>query len=195
MNKRCETCPRNTACIRYILSKSVPEIIAWCKDAKKILHLTNSIISTDTNIPKSTVDRVFAEKSDLSDIRMATLLPIVWYLAEKLGIAECDPQEHPDQKEIDRLNALVVDLRATIKQQQEDAKTAREDLREEVGTLKKMNRNKAIALTVVAILLFVSLAVIIIALIIDRMDPTRGFLWLSQVFHTGHNVADIFNQL
>lgn len=179
MNKKCEGCPQNTACVRNVLRRSASEIIAWCKEKKKELHLTNHAISIGTNVPKGMIDRVFTEKSDILDVRMATLLPIVWYLAEKLGIADCNPQEQADPKEVARLTELAEDLRTTINRQNVDAKNARQDHRDEVATLIQMNRIKTKALIIVSTILFIALAIIITTLIVDRLNHDIGFFWLS----------------
>lgn len=114
MNKKCETCPRVDACLLYLLSLPTSEIIIRCKMLRKVCGATYGEISERTKVPKGTMERIFAKGSEEMDIRVTSLLPVVWYLAERCGISVCYVPEKGEDKDVERLTELVAEMRDHI---------------------------------------------------------------------------------
>lgn len=114
MNKKCETCPRVDACLLYLLSLPTPEIITRCKLLRKMSGATYSAIAERTKVPQGTIERIFAKNSEEMDIRVTSLLPVVWYLAEKCGISVCYAPDKNEEKDVERLTELVAEMREHI---------------------------------------------------------------------------------
>lgn len=131
MNKKCETCPRVDACLLYLLSLPTSEIIIRCKMLRKVCGATSTAIAERTKVPKGTVERIFAKGSEDTDIRVTSLLPVVWYLAEKCGISVCYASENGEDKDVERLTELVTEMREHIA----DLRTENERLSKIVDTL------------------------------------------------------------
>ena len=181
MQEKCISCDQKIACIRYHFSLPPLELAARCKEIKKILRLTNSQIADDTGVPKSTVTRVFAEKSEIASVQLATLQPIVLYLLGKLDPAECSIPDTPTSSEqITRLQETVADLRTALQKQEDETEKVRTEAQAHNAYLQRTNRNKAIALAVTAVVALAALIFVIVILWIDRTDPTRGVFWLEE---------------
>lgn len=76
MRKKCIDCThRATDCAQGLMTLPLKELLAWCKETKKRVGITNSKISEMTGIPIGTLERIMAGK--VEDAKFSTIQPIV----------------------------------------------------------------------------------------------------------------------
>ena len=81
MRKKCIDCThRATDCAQGLMTLPLKELLAWCKETKKRLGITNNKISEMTGIPIGTLERIMAGK--VEDAKFSTIQPIVAALLE-----------------------------------------------------------------------------------------------------------------
>ena len=172
------------------------ELIAWCKERKKHLGLTNAKLAELSGLPQGTVDSLLANSH--ADFKVGTIQQLLRVLvggkwlgdpcADPTGTAGAELQEkirtleseikHRDEKirhyevELDELKLLIKNTNARHAKSQD---FLREQLR---------GRNKVVG--VLSLLLGICLLVIIGALVVDRLNPDKGFFWLG-------DLAQLFN--
>lgn len=115
MQKKCLECTHpGKDCIPHLLALHGPDLIAWCKDRKKKLDLSNAELAARSNVPKGTIDRLFS--SDTIDFRFSTIQPVICVLT---GCAPADldcvePQppvvQSPDTELLLQVHDLQKDL-------------------------------------------------------------------------------------
>ena len=190
------------------MTLSPSDTLAWCKARKEALHLSNEDIAYRTNLPKSTVDRIFSPKE--TDCRFTTMQPVARVLCgctvEEL---DCDAYKPPSEILLEQIRTkeeIIHTLEEEVKRQEEHIKqlqaTAQADLQrakdeeaESLAYMKKKEQGHIRAIYTLAILLAVFLMVIIAALIVDRINPDIGFFWLRSWFgdgsHITHRIAKV----
>lgn len=174
------------------------ELIAWCKERKKHLGLTNAGLAELSGMSQGTIDSLLANTHP--DFKFGTIRPVLQVLvggkwlgdpcADPTGTADAQLKErvkeleaeikHRDEKiyhyeaELDELKTLV---RNTNARHAESQDFLREQLR---------SRNKVVG--ILSFFLGLCLLVIIGALVVDRLDPSKGFFWLDMAswFNTGN---------
>lgn len=170
------------------------EVVAWCKERKNHLGLSNGKLAEMAGLPKGTIDGLFG--STHTDFRYETIRPVINALigGEWSG-PPCQAKGSP--KEMERLQERVRHLEAElqikdkrIEALREDRSMRRDDLqvisaqqaRNDSLVQKEIKRKNRIitALTVVVALL---LAVIIAALVVDYLNRHIGFFWLESLMH------------
>ena len=81
MRKKCIDCThRATDCAQGLMTLPLKELLAWCKDTKKRVGITNTKISEMTGIPIGTLERIMAGK--IEDAKFSSIQPIVAALLE-----------------------------------------------------------------------------------------------------------------
>ena len=81
MRKKCIGCThRATDCAQGLMTLPLKELLAWCKDTKKRVGITNTKISEMTGIPIGTLERIMAGK--IEDAKFSSIQPIVAALLE-----------------------------------------------------------------------------------------------------------------
>ena len=76
MRKKCIDCAhRATDCAQGLMTLPLKELLAWCKETKKRVGITNTKISEMTGIPIGTLERIMAGK--VEDAKFSTIQPIV----------------------------------------------------------------------------------------------------------------------
>lgn len=81
MRKKCIDCAhRATDCAQGLMTLPLKELLAWCKETKKRVGITNTKISEMTGIPIGTLERIMAGK--VEDAKFSTIQPIVAALLE-----------------------------------------------------------------------------------------------------------------
>ena len=169
------------------------EQIAWCKERKKHMGLTNAKLAEMSDLPQGTVDSLLANTH--ADFKVGTIQKLLRVLvggkwlgdpcADPTGAAAAELKEknraleleiqHKDktiqhyEAELDELKTLV---RNNNKRHSETQKFLQDQIR---------FRNRLIA--VIGPLLLIAIAVIIGALVVDRLNPDKGFFWLSQILN------------
>lgn len=98
MPERCLNCRHSGKdCIPHLMALAATDLIAWCKDRKKQLDLSNADIAERSNVPKGTVDRIFG-KEVFTEFRFSTIQPIIRVLTGcKMEDLDCMNQTTPDQ--------------------------------------------------------------------------------------------------
>ena len=205
MYLECVSCPKlgETCDGPNFYAMTPTQLIAWCKERKKFRGLTNEKIADMCQMPKGTVDSLLSNKHP--DFKFGTIAPILKVLTggDWTG-APCPGASDEQQAEIKELREKINKLEAGIEWRDEKIgllKKDNEDLRTLIANTNARHaksqdflrdqiryRNKAIA--IMGAVLGVAIAVIIGALIIDRMNSDIGFIWvdrLSQLFHGDGN--------
>lgn len=84
--KKCIECTHpGKDCIPYLMTLNGSDLLSWCKARKKRLALSNLELADITNVPKGTIDRLFA--SDTIDFRFSTIQPVI------CALSGCEPEE------------------------------------------------------------------------------------------------------
>lgn len=186
MYKECITCHKlGTECDgANLIALPSKDLIEWCKLRKAHLKMSNAKIAELANVPKGTVDRIFAADGEV-DFRYESIRPLVQALLG--GAFDGNPCPDPD------LNEQAAE---TIKRLEEDNQRLRklyyktlDDHRDDIDAeraaedfLMKQIKQKDRKILVLTILLAILLSAIIIALIVDVLNPDVGFFWLKELF-------------
>lgn len=196
MYLECVSCPKiGVTCDGpNFYAMTPPQIIAWCKERKKFRGLTNEKIADMCDMPKGTVDSLFSNKHP--DFKFGTIAPILKVLigGDWTGLP-CPGASDEQEAEIKALREKIAKLESGIEWRDEKIglfKKDSEDLRTLIANTNARHaksqdflrdqiryRNKAIA--IMGIILGLALAVIIGALIIDRLNGEIGFIWLDKI--------------
>lgn len=188
--EQCISCPKIGASCDGppFYEMSAAELLAWCKERKAWLHLTNGKLAEISNVPKGTIDRLFA--GEHADCRYETIRLIAKALvggewsknpcptphggdnAQEQAQHEAEIRWRDDmiailQKDNAGLQTLVAN---TNKRHTESQQFMR-------GQIKAKNR----VILTLSILLAVCLGIIIAALIVDKLNPEMGFFWLRSM--------------
>lgn len=194
---RCIKCERlGTQCDGpNFIAMAPDQIVEWIRIRKEWLGWTNSMLAEHSDTPKGTIDRILA--GGHADFKVSTIAPIIKALVGgSFGKSPCPDQEpaSPDikslmeslaakDKEIERLKCAASAMEERHVKELAHAEECYEregkylmslidDLRSQVADYKRLVRKIASAAAILAL-------VIIIALIIDRSDPSVGFIWRS----------------
>ena len=186
MRKKCIDCAhRATDCAQGLMTLPLKELLAWCRDTKKKIGITNNKISEITGIPIGTLERIMAGK--VEDAKFSTIQPIVAALLEFTPGVTCPDDDalsaaHLRQRlteltrieaEKDKLEQLLAHLR---EDHAKELETVHKDTQQRTtylkGQLKKEEtRSTRLLRGLIALGVFD-----ILALAIDAMIPTIGFL-------------------
>lgn len=146
---------------------SAPEMLEWCKERKARLGLTNAKISYLSGIPKGTVDRLFA--GEHMDVKFETVRPIVKCLVG--GEFDVNTCIAPDMVQMEHQAEIIEQQQQTIHRLEEEKVRMMKFFENQLEIKRKYNMVLVSALTI-------TLLIIIVALIVDRLNPDRGFFWL-----------------
>lgn len=197
----CISCPKlGISCDGpNFVAMSAHNLLEWCKMRKTKLGLSNAKLADMSGMPKGTIDRLFT--GEHLDFKYETIRPMLKALVGGAwGENPCaDPQGQTDE----RLEETVKRLEEEKKNLKEQVKTIMEEYHEEVAFLKEQVRNEQAAakgrkkaIVILGTCLGITLTLIIVALIMDRLNPNIGFFWLGQMFsHKGFSFADFFGSL
>lgn len=204
MYEECLECPKiGISCDGpNFFAMSTPELHAWCKARKAVLHTSNARLAESTGgmLPKGTVDRFFA--GEHVDFRYETIRPLLKVLilgrGEWKGLpcaeipADGDLQRKVQELEAeirwrddkiqhltDNHNAMTTLIANTNKRNTEQAEFMRSEI--------KRTNARATIMTIIAVL---ALLYIIVTLVIDRADPSKGFYWLEGFLHLPHSIIE-----
>lgn len=194
MIEKCANCVRSGKnCIPRILSFSAAELLHWCKERKRFLNLSNAEIAEKTNVPKGTIDRLFSAH-EYTEFRFSSIQPVICLLIgcepEALNCEDQYSNDNDLQEQIkhkdEQLKALEVENRETqerIEGMEQQFREYSNKIRSEHADALKFFRNQVKyqrrVIVILGGLFFLTLALIIVALIIDRINPDIGFFWLS----------------
>ncbi len=192
MYQECITCPKlGISCDGpNFIAMSAPELLAWCKARKAQLHLSNATLSEVSGMPKGTIDRLFA--GEHMDFRYETVRPLVKALVggkEWSGDPCPDPSDSEKAEMLEKIHHLESELL-----HRDDKIKGLEKTNDSLETLvtntnaratkdkdflREQIKSKNTAIVTLSVLLGLALAVIIGALIVDKLDLSKGFFWLK----------------
>lgn len=176
MYEKCLKCDHlGHDCFPNLYIMSVEDMRDFAVKLKKERRLSNAKIAKISGVSKGTIDSSFANKD--ADIHYTTFAPILCALLgsnwEESPCPENIADEFRNKETIETLERENEELKERL---QNGAKKRAE----EAQYLKKEIKIKTIAIITLGVLLFLSLSVLIIALIIDRVDSGLGFLWIDK---------------
>ena len=210
MYSECVRCPKLGAACKgpRFSDMSPPELIAWCKERKKHLGLTNAKLAELSGMSPGTIDSLLANSH--ADFKFGTISPLLQVLVggkwqgdpctdlsgtagaeikEKIRQLEAD-LKHKDETirhyedQIASMKMLITNTNARYSTQIADLQKSISDANERHALSQDFmreqlrGRNKAVA--VLSFFLGVCLLVIIGALVIDKLNPNIGFFWLDE---------------
>lgn len=195
MDKNCVNCTHpGRDCIPYLMTFTNAELLEWAKMRRVALHLSYEELSEKSGVPLSTIERMMSRKG--TDCRFGTAQPVIRVLsgcsAEEL---DCECVKQPDEvleeqlkakeeiirhleEENQRKNGVIDHLHTTAK---EDIERAKGEESESIAYMKKKEKSYLRLICTLSIALSVTLVVIIAALVMDMMNPDKGFFWLRSM--------------
>jgi len=179
------------------LAMDIPRLSEWCRLRKEYLHRqdpkwTNAFIAEQAKMSKVSVDRFLSGNAE--DIKTSTVTAILKVLVDgSWGQYPCawassgkdDPHECDRLKEkLEEKREKIVHLEKEIEHLEEQLKVKDQQIAscsKLIETRGKFMKRKDVAIATLSFLLFICVAVIITALIIDRLNIDIGFFWLDKV--------------
>lgn len=158
------------------VAMSAHELLEWCKARKSRLGLSNARLADLSNMPKGTIDRLFA--GDHADFKYETIRPLIRALVG--GNFDDNPCPAPEDnawlEEMGRENSR---LKEQLEKNEKVIDELKDEHREEARFLRSQVKSKNTALVVLAVLLGITLSVIIGFLAYDYLNRDVGFFWLD----------------
>lgn len=175
------------------VAMSTQELLTWCKARKEQLRLSNARLAELTGgaLPKGTIDRLFA--GEHTDVRFETIRPMLKALTG--GTWSGNPCAA--QQEDEALRKKVQELEKELRQRDESIAHLKDNYTsmttlvantnkrhdEQLAFLRSEIKRKNRFFTAAAIIAVLALLYIIVTLIIDLADPSKGFFWLDGLLH------------
>lgn len=196
MYKKCIACPKlGDSCKGPdIKEMTAPEVLEWCKLRKAQLRLSNAKLADLSGTPKGTLDRVFA--GEHPDFKFETIRPVINALiggSFEPGICPAPPI---DEQAEDTIASLREQLEELKQQHQQNTQETKEESSVRIDFLKAQLKREQRVVAILAIILAFALALIICALIVDKLNSDIGFFWLDDLAafgrNTGSDIGSIF---
>lgn len=169
------------------LAMEMPRLCEWCRNRKEYLHVidpkwTNAYIADQSGLSKISVDRFLSGNVD--DIKTSTIARIIKVLVNgSWGQYPCAMTGQNESEQCKQLRAALDKANAEHKEElaavRADDQRKIDFLKEQITERTTSIRRKDRFITILSILLGACILVIITALILDLIDPTRGFFWLA----------------
>lgn len=180
------------------VAMSTQELLTWCKARKEHLHLSNARLAEMSGMPKGTIDRLFA--GEHTDVRFETIRPLLKALTGGAWSGNpCAAQQEDEalrkkvqelEKELrlrdesiahlkDNYSSMTTLVANTNKRHEEQLKFLRDEIK---------RKNKV--MVILAVIMSLALLYILITLIIDRTDPSKGFWWLEGILRLPHSIVN-----
>lgn len=124
-----------------ILTLNPAELIEWCKTRRKQLNISKAKLAELSNVPESTIDRIFSGKNP--EFRYSTVQPIIAVLLqynEELPEPDLDDETQPEfyYNTIEGYKLVVENKNHII----DEAKRVYERMKREIAFLKEENAKK-----------------------------------------------------
>lgn len=185
------------------------ELIAWCKERKKHMGLTNAKLAELTGMSQGTIDSLLANTH--ADFKFGTISPLLRVLvggswlgdpcADPTGTASAELMDkiraleseiiHKDktirdrEEQIAAMTTLITNTNARYTKQTEELRAMIKDQNERhtksQDFLRDQLRGRNTAVIILSVLLGICVLLIIGALVIDRLNPDIGFFWLDDL--------------
>lgn len=173
---KCDKLGTSCNCMSFVKMTS-KEIIEWCKAKKSMLKLTNESLANLSGVPVGTINRIFAGKG--TDYYYETLRPIIKALVSGDWSEDNCPNIHEMEELTEHSRDIISRLEAERDFLKEENKHLRENGQKEIAMLLPLLKFRKNAIVILGVLLGICMTAIIAALIIDRLNPDKGFFWLS----------------
>lgn len=187
--EKCNDCDRaGIDCAPFLLSLSSEDLLEWCRIRKKHLRITNEELAEKANVASGTVGRLLRAKG--TDFIYSSMQPVVLALldvdADKVS---CQEPSAPDEE---RIAALVQQHKEEMERQRRDDQQTIDILKKQLENEHETSTKRLTAIKWLGVSLGFTLVLIIVALIIDRLNPEIGFFWLGELFNnTGSGLGNI----
>lgn len=195
MVRGCKNCDRlGRDCPKKLILLPLDELIDWCQYIMTKYKITHEHLASMSNTPKGTIDRIIAKQS--ADCRYSTIHAIVCALLEYLGIpticldevaaevAEKADDIRQQNAELQRALADSEKERQTLQARIEDLVENRDLMKRQIikkdtqiDALDSTVRDQRRVIKTLAVLLGISVVTIIMALLVDKLNPNMGFFW------------------
>lgn len=197
MYTECINCPKlGDSCDGpNFMGMTASQLLAWCKERKNYLHLTNAKLAEMSGMAKGTIDRLLA--GEQADFRYESIRPMIKALVGgRFEGNPCpDPDAHTDEKKIESQQEIIHRLEAENERLRLDAAEAKEDYKQRIEYFKQQMKYKQAAIAVLSIFLAICVSVIVAALVIDRLNSDIGFFWIEKMFtDRTSNTFDLFTK-
>lgn len=195
MHLQCVTCPKlGISCDGPRFFAMPPqELISWCKERKKHLRYTNAKLAELSGVPQGTIDSLFANTH--TDFKFGTIRTILQVLvgADWSGDPCPAPSSSSEEENAmrERIKQLENDMQRRDDKMQhfaDENKFLKERIADESKShranhnfMREQLRSKDKTIFILSVLLSLALVVIIGALIVDRIDGSKGFIWLDSL--------------
>lgn len=186
MYEKCINCPDlGTKCDGpNFVAMNTHDMLDWIRQRKAQLRWTNSKLAELSKIPKGTIDGLLA--GDRVDVKLETVRPIL----QALVGGRWDDNPCPEQDVVpDAATHETIALQAAhIKHLEERLQHTELEMERSTKYLLDQLKSRKAAILALSIALGITMTLIITALIIDSMDPTRGFFWMEQLSNIMANI-------
>lgn len=158
MFEKCIMCEHlGKDCIPNVCSMPLEDVNEWAIKLKAYRGITNAELSERSGVPKGTIDMHFSKKKNhYPDVNYSTFAPVFCALIGSQDM-KCPK---------DKLDGNVEDVDPVIRESQK-----------KIDYLKKIAAWRLKAITILSFALGITLVTIIIALLIDKLNPDLGFIW------------------
>lgn len=178
--EKCSKCDHiGIDCVSYLMSLPANDLLDWCRMRKKQLRMTNEELAIKSNSALGTINRLFSSKH--TDFMYSSIQPIVFALldldAEKVS---CQEPSAPDEE---RIAALVQQHKEEMERQRQDDQQTIDILKKQLENEHETSTKRLTAIKWLGVSLGFTLVLIIVALVIDRLNPEIGFFWLGELFN------------
>lgn len=176
MYEKCLSCPKlGVSCTGpNFLSMNAHEALEWCKMRKSQMEWSNAKLADFSGIPKGTIDRLWANNH--VDFKYDTICPIIAALVDiNCCVKPCEATQD------DTLTAQVERLEKANEALKAEMETRVDYMKEQLRLEQKTSKGRKNATVFLAICLGLTLTLIIVALIVDRINPNIGFFWLDKL--------------
>lgn len=195
MYEKCITCKDVGARCNgpNMLILDIDQVREMCRKRKKILGVTTQQITDACEfVEKSTIDRFLSNK--VADFRYMVVHDIVRAIIrfgqghqwEKLGDNPCPATSSEIQAKLLAIDGAAAEKDAQIEALKAELKSVAEDKNRKVDYLKGQVSDQVAALkwyrkviSTLVFLCFFLVALVITALVVDRLNPNMGFFWLE----------------
>ena len=185
----CIKCPKlgNGCDGPNFFSLPATDVLEWCKTRKAELRLSNARLAELSGVPKGTIDYVFG--TSRVDFKFETMRPIIRVLVGGEFHGNPCPDPNGDlsariaelEKKNESLHKVIKENKAAY---DADLERERTDADRRVNYLKNQLRVRMAFIILMSALLIATLGIIIAALVIDRMNPDKGFFWIDRQVQT-----------
>lgn len=176
-----------------MLILDIEQVREMCRQRKKILGITSQQITDACEfVEKSSIDRFLSHK--VADFRYTVVHDIVRAIIrygqghqwEKLGDNPCPATSSEIQAKLLGIDNVAAEKDAKIEALKAELKSVSEDKDKKVDYLKGQVSDQVTALkwyrkviSTLVFLCFFLVALVVTALVVDRMNPNIGFFWLE----------------